>query len=455
MRKVKVFSLESVQQEAMEIWRELEDAGFETYLVGGAVRDQLIGLDAKDFDLATAATPDQIAEVIQVQLPTAKMDFVGASFGVMIVNGIEIATFRGDNYDSEGNFIGVTYVNSIEEDLSRRDLTVNAMAVTSSGMIIDPFNGLDDVEEKLIRFVGDPDDRINQDTDGYVRIIRACRFIAKLGFAPTGSTADAIWRNRDKTNEIAPERIRIELLKAMEVKTPSIFFSAMQYLGCLELIFPDLSDCYLHTGGKHHPETVWEHNMLVGDSLPASDPILRLAGYLHDIGKPIAWAECNGRFINHHKIGKKILEQTLPELKFSNSEVKRICGLVNFHMFFISGLSAKAQRKLLKNLDAYSIDWHDLVRIRIADHKGNVAKPKMTPSEIKLIVKSFTQVEDIPRDTKSLAVTGGQLIKEFGLVPGPIVGKIQNALLEFVLETGEESEDCLLVKSHELLKKEA
>ena len=444
--------LQKCPDNVKSIWEELECAGYPTYLVGGAVRDMLLGKTPSDFDLATLATPGQIGCVMHKAFDDAKINHVGASFGVMIVNGIEIATFRSDCYDTNGGFIGVRYADCIEDDLARRDFRFNAMAIGSFGELIDPHNGLADLENKVINFVGCPNARINQDTDGFVRIIRACRFIAKLGFAPTGPTAGALYENRERVLEIAPERIRLELLKAMEVDHPSIFFGAMQFLGILELIFPDLSDCYMHTGGKHHPESVWEHNMLVGDSLPASDPILRLAGFLHDIGKPRAWKECPDRFINHHKIGKKILEQALPELKFSNDEVKRICGLVNFHMFFIKGLSPKAQRKLLRNLDSYDIAWRDLVRLRIADHKGNLNSDPYKPSEIKEIVRSFTVVEEVPRDTKSISVSGGQLIKEFGLVPGPIVGEIQKALLEWVLETGEEDEDCLLVKSHELLK---
>lgn len=448
-RKVKIFDLNEVPEAVRNIWNALEDNGFDTYLVGGAVRDSFLGLSPKDFDLATSALPGQVHEVISLELPEAKLDFVGAAFGVMLVDGIEVATFRKDTVNASGED-DVEYVSSLKDDISRRDFTVNAMAITSSGILIDPFNGLVDLENRVLRFVGDANERINEDPN---RILRACRFIAKLHFTPSSKTAGALWENRELVNVIAPERMRLEMLKAMECEEPSIFFGALQFLGILEFILPELSDCYQHTGGKHHPETVWEHNMLVGDALPKEDPILRLTGFLHDIGKPAAWLEAPGRFINHHKIGKKILENRLNELKFSNAEIRRICGLVDTHMFFIKGLSPKAQRKLLKTLDSYGIDWKDLVRIRIADHKGNVAKGKMTVSEVKNIVKSFTQVQDVPVSVKSLAVTGGQLIKEFGLAPGPVVSQIQKALLEYVLETGVQDEDCLLLKTQELIKK--
>lgn len=443
--------LDKMPKEVLNIWYELEQAGYPTFLVGGAVRDFLLDIEPNDFDLATLATPDEIKIVIEEHLPAARMNFVGASFGVMIVNGIEVATFRKDQYSGSGSDkdVKIEYCDSIDEDLARRDFRFNAMAIDSFGELIDPFNGEEDLATGVINFVGDPNERINED---YNRIIRACRFIAKLGFASSHDTARAIYKNREKVLEIAPERIRLEMIKAMDCEHPSIFFGCLEFLGILELLLPELSDCKDHTGGKHHPESVWEHNMLVGDALPKEDPILRLAGFFHDIGKPQAWKEAPGKFISHHKIGKRILEMRLAELKFSNEETRKICGLVDSHMYFISGLSPKAHRKLLRNLGAYTVDWRDLVRLRIADHKGNIAKSPKSISEIKEIVRSFTQVEEVPRDTKSLVVSGGQLMLEFELVPGPIIGFLQNALLEYVIDSGVEDEDCLLVHSHKLLQ---
>lgn len=432
-------------------WHALESAGFPTYLVGGAVRDHFCGIQPKDFDFATKAKPGEIHEIISKKFPKAKIDFVGASFGVMLIDGVEIATFRGDRYENTGSDkdVKIQYVDTIEEDLSRRDFQVNAMAMDIDGNLIDPFNGMSGIEDNFITFVGDADERIKEDA---TRIVRACRFIAKLGFAPSQSLAWAIHKNKESLKKVAPERLRVEIIKAMELESPSIFFGAMQWMGLLKIILPELSECYRHPGGKWHPETVWEHSMLVGDSLSKDDPVLRLAGFLHDIGKPTAWKEQNGKFINHHKIGEKILDVRLNELRFSKTEIQKIKGLTGSHMFFLSKLSPKAQRKLLVKLDSYDIDWRDLVRLRIADHKGNVAKDPMSISEIKAIVESFTQVEDTPRDTKSLAVSGGQLIKEFELVPGPVVGKLQKFLLDFSINTGIDSEDCLLLKSNDFFK---
>lgn len=452
MRAVKIHDLSNIPSDVKVIWEMIEDSGFETYLVGGAVRDMILGLDPHDFDLATGATPEDIEEIFS-DLEGFKLDFVGASFGVMLVNGIEVATFLGDNYDEDGNLSGVTFCNTIKEDLARRDFTINAMALTSSGILIDPFDGSNDLEKGIIKFVGRPSERIVEDP---VRMIRACRFIGKLNFLPATSTLMACWDCCDLVKTIAPERIRIEILKAMEADKPSIFFDSLCLTDLLPFIFPELADSIGHTGGKHHPESVWEHNMFVGDALPKSDPILRLAGFLHDIGKPEAWKQCiaenrGGQFTNHHYIGSDILEVRLAELKFSNQEISKICGLVNCHMFFIKGLTPRAQRKLLKRLDEFNVNWRDLVRLRIADHNGNLGKPFITISEIKEIIKSFTQVESSPRDVKSLPVSGGQIINEFQLVPGRIVSDVQKALLSFVLETGVDDEDCLLLQCQKIL----
>jgi len=452
MSTVKIHNLSNIPSDVKLIWHTLEDAGFSSYLVGGAVRDMILGLDPHDFDLATSATPEDIEEIFS-DLEGFRLDFVGASFGVMLVNGIEVATFRSDNYDDEGDFSGVTFRNTIKEDLSRRSITINAMALTSSGILIDPFDGSNDLEKGIIKFVGDPRKRITEDP---VRMIRACRFISKLDFLPVTSTLMAFWDCCEMAKTIAPERIRIEILKAMEADKPSIFFDALRLTDLLPFVFPELADSIDHTGGKHHPESVWEHNMLVGDSLPKSDPILRLAGFLHDIGKPEAWKQCiaenrGGQFTNHHYIGSDILEVRLAELKFSDQEISKICGLVNCHMFFIKGLTPRAQRKLLKRLDEFNVNWRDLVRLRIADHNGNIGKPFITITEIKEIIKSFTQVESSPRDVKSLPVSGGQIINEFQLVPGRIVSDVQKALLLFVIETGVEDEDCLLLQCQKIL----
>lgn len=443
--------------EVQEIWEVLENKGFETWLVGGAVRDIICNKEPNDFDLATQATPEEIAHVVECNMPDAKISFVGANFGVTLVNGIEIATLREDLYDETGTVhLGVKYTRDLVKDLGRRDFTVNAMALDSFGCITDPYGGLKDMELRRLNFVGDPEKRILQDEDGYIRILRYFRFIAKLGFATTEEAAEAIYTNRHVVKSIAPEKIRLELLKVMKLDQPSIFFGSLRFMQILDLIWPEMSDCYNHTHGKHHPEDVLEHLYNVGDALPKDDPILRLAGYLHDIGKPESYKRLigtpdEGKFLNHHVIGMDIAEDMLRRLKFSNKEIERIKGLVRCHMYYIEGISPKAQRKLMRNLESFGVGWRDLVRLRVADHNGNDGKDNMTLSQIKELVASFLYIKPPPRSTHDLNVSGGQLIEEFLLERGPEVSKLLKALLDFSDESGVEDEDCLLVQANKIL----
>lgn len=432
----------------------LEYAGFPTYLVGGAVRDFLLGVEPKDFDLATAATPTQIVEVLKGFIPQAKIDYVGASFGVVLVDGIEIATFRGDRYGDSGDDkeVTISYVKTIEEDLSRRDFSFNALALSRHGKIIDPFGGIADLENRIIRFVGNPADRIREDAN---RIIRLCRFIAKDDFQIDFDTYQAVRENLHLVYKIAPERIRAEILKAMELQNASAFWGTLLTVGALEIILPELVDSWNHTGGKHHLESVWEHSMLAGDAVSPRFPLVKLAAYLHDIGKPQAFKENqDGTFVNHETIGKDVLEKRLKELKFSKNEVAQVSGLCKFHMRQLFDLSSKAQRKLNRDLHEAALSWEDLVRIRIADSSANLGKEALSLGEVKNIVQGCTKKEEAVFSTHSLAVSGKELMDEWCLTPGPTVGKLQKFLLEFSLEEGTNDPDCLLLKSKDFFKED-
>jgi putative nucleotidyltransferase with HDIG domain len=424
-------------------------AGYPTYLVGGAVRDFIMGNEPNDFDLCTKAKPGEIIEVITKYFPLSKVNFVGSSFGIIICDGIEIATFRGDRYlnDGDDKNVDISYVDTIEEDLARRDLTINAIAMDFNRELVDPFGGLNDINNKLIRFVGDPNERINED---YNRIIRACRFAARFDFLFHDDTVDALIDNRKKISKIKPERIQKEILKAMELDEPSLFWDLLRTLGFFEIYLKEMNRSYGFDGGKHHAETVWEHMMAVGDALSPNDPILRLAGYLHDIGKPKAYD--GERFVGHEKEGQLILLNDLKELKFSNKDIERISGLTRAHMYLLKFISSKSTRKLRNKINTLGIDWRDLTRLRIADAKGNFKSANETISGVKEIVKTFTLVEEEPVNLNSLAVSGGQLIKELELTPGPIVGEIHRELFDFFIETGVADEDCLLLESVRILK---
>ncbi len=416
-----------------QILQRLIKNKFQAFIVGGAVRDILLGVKPKDYDIATNATPEQIISIFKDR----NVKEVGKSFGVVIVDGIEVATFRKDRYFGlNAHNCEITYAETIEEDLSRRDFTINAMAMDIHGNIIDPFDARLDLEQLCIRFVGDPFERINEDPN---RILRACRFSAKLK-GRLGFITRSVLRECNLYVEkyVAPERIRLELLKAMEIQEASWFFQELNSLGIY--LFTDMESCVKNNyHGKHHREGIFEHLMIVGDSISPKYPLLKLTGYLHDIGKPKAYQDNgDGTFVGHEKVGCDMVEQDLTRLKFSNDEVKYVKNLVKYHMrHHVSEFddSSKMVRRTLSKFKEHDVNYKDFLRLKIADRKGNLAKEKFTLTEIKNMLKCFRDEVNakVPFGVKDLAINGNDLI-ELGLEPGPIFSKLLNFCLNVVLE---------------------
>jgi len=427
----------------LDIVKRLCDNNCDTYIVGGGIRDMLLGNNPDDYDVVTKATPEQVISLFQDDCVVKK---VGKSFGVILVDGFEVATFREDIYKDEK--CSVRFAETIHEDLSRRDLTINAMAYCElTGELIDNHGGKKDLEERIIRFVGNPDDRILEDP---IRILRACRFLAKIDgvFAP--STFEALKKHSEYlfNYKIAPERIRIEILKAMKIQKASRFFEALHSIGALKYIFPLMDDCWKHPHGNHHTEDVFEHCMMAGDSIWTKDPILKLTGYLHDVGKPSSYCDERLTFINHEKIGSEILHFHLKELTFGTLEIRRICGLIRSHMNSIKEMTPKAIRRLLKKFDDRGVEIVDFMRLRMADRKANIARTNFTLTEWKIMYNKLINgiEEELPFNAHSLVYTGGDIIKDFELKPGKIIGDIQDHLLEQVLENGSEFNDKNILK---------
>ena len=424
-----------------EIIQRLCQSGYPTYLVGGAIRDMFAGFDPDDFDISTLATPDQIKEVFEGYA----VNTVGKTFGVTIVEGIDVATFRVDSNKTSGaKNCDVSYASSIHEDLSRRDLTINALALCPyTGDVIDDHRGLSDLKNRVLRFVGNPDDRIWQDPN---RVIRACRFVAKVqgSFAP--ETLAAIRRNLNLVQEkVDPERIGIEVKKAMKLEIPSLFFSALHLTGLLSIVFPGMEECVDHDDRRLLTKTVWEHLMLAGDKVSAKFPLVRLAAFLHDVGKPHSFAQNNdGTFVGHEVKSAELVREWLTRFRFSNSEVDFVSNLVRSHMWGGSAdATPRAIRKLLFRLNELGVDSRSWLRLRIADRHANLMRNDFNLQEIlerATRIRIIGSVEDeIPFNVNSLALKGGEIIQLFGLTPGPLVGKIQKHLLNFVLEEGPES----------------
>jgi tRNA nucleotidyltransferase/poly(A) polymerase len=423
------------------------DYKMEVYVVGGAVRDHLLGLDPTDFDLCTSATPEQLQEIFFDR----EVKLVGESFGVTLVDGVEIATFRVDRHSGVGDKnCTVEYAYDIIDDLKRRDFTINAIAYNPfSKTFTDPHDGMYDICKRILRFVGNPHDRITEDPN---RMLRAARFAARLEFNihPETLTAMSHW-SRYVKHHVKPERIQLEVMKAMESPNASDFFGVLLTTNILQYVFPSLHDTF-HKGthhGKHHVESIWEHSMIAGDSVSTKNPLVKLAGYLHDVGKVRYVDEEN--FGGHEKTGQSLVMIDLLALKFSHDEIAVVSGLVRCHMYSLFEASPKAVRRIVKQLNDHNVQKSDFLRLKIADRKGNVKRGNHTLSEMKHYhsVLHSVEIKETPFTVKELKVNGNDIMRAFNLLPGKTIGTILNHLLEYVIEEGPEHNtyDLLLTEA--------
>ncbi len=418
----------------------LATAGHAVHIIGGAVRDLLLGKEPHDLDLTTDARPEDIVRIFQGR----RVRVVGKAFNITLVNGVEVASYRRPPAVSDGSEEGSAR-GDLFADLERRDLTINSMALCPhSGRLVDPFDGRADLERGVVRLVRDPQARIDEDP---CRIVRACRFASSIEgcFAP--DTLHALRANAGQVRHVAPERLRQEVLKALGSRRASLFFRNLLDIGALDILFPSLAACVGQPGGKHHGEEVFEHCMLAGDAVSTRCCLTRLAGYLHDVGKPLA-AEHDGEgrvlhFVGHAKPGAALVERDLRDLAFSNQEVSSVSRLVRVHMHALEpGTTPRSVRRLLARLEKHGVDHRAFLRLRIADRKANTAKPARTLKDLRDVLRRMEDVlfRDSRRQEFSLrmlAVNGRDLMQSLNLQPGPAVGRILGVLLERVLEEPE------------------
>lgn len=418
----------------------LHDEGYEAYIVGGAVRDFILGnKNPHDIDIVTSAIPDEVEEVFRNETTVP----LGKRFGVIIVNGTEVATYRRDRYHGWNNKdVEVTFPVTLEEDLSRRDFTINAMAYdVNKKEVIDLYNGLFDLEHKVIRFVGDPSERIFEDPN---RMIRACRFVTKIDGIIEKNSWDALISHSDSIETfVSPERIRLEVLKTMQIRKASNFFRTLHQIRALQYIFPSLEDCVDHPHGPHHLEDVFEHNMICGDCISVRYPLLKLATYLHDVGKPAA-CKINPRtndltFVGHVETGSNLVRDELGALKFSNIEINYISKLIYLHMRDIGSNHKKAIRRVLRELNEANIEYKDLLRMLLADKRGNLKRHPYSIQGAKTLVGSIEEVisEKPPNRFEDLVLNGNDIMEITGFSPNLIIGKILNFLLDKVTDEPE------------------
>lgn len=434
---------QAIPDDILFISNILNHQGFEIKLVGGAVRDALRNQRNIDFDLATSASPDQV----EAAFKPIKNCFIvptGLAHGTvtLVLNNkhYEITTYRLDGFYSDNRHPDcVEFTHSIEEDLSRRDFTINAISADPiTKMIHDPFHGREDIKNKIIRTVGDPMERFREDA---LRMIRACRFAATLGFSIEKNTFDAIRKLSQHITAVSHERIRDELLKMLCSDRPSIGFEAMRTGGLLEYILPELLEGYGVEQNEFHRYDVYTHNCKTCDLIRSEDPITKFAALLHDVGKPraknFALKIGNGNvFYNHEIIGAKMTDKIMKRLKFSNEQRERAVLLVEMHMFYYTkDWTDGAIRRFLRRFDGDQAFLRELFFLREADRLGSGTK-KQSPHIFQEFKKRIDQIleEDAALKIGDLHINGNVLIEEFNLKPSPLIGEILRHLLELVLD---------------------
>jgi tRNA nucleotidyltransferase (CCA-adding enzyme) len=451
---VTTFDLKVVPQDVFTITERLRSAGKRAWIVGGCVRDSLLGKPVADWDVATDALPKELMKLFPRAIPTGLQH--GTVTLVMHGHHYEVTTLRGETTYSDGRRPdAVHFVDDIVHDLARRDFTINAIAVDpNNGELIDPFLGRTDITAKIIRAVGKPFERFSEDG---LRVLRAARFCATLEFELDPDTFAAIGSTLDTYKKVSAERVRDEWVKTMKAKRPSRAFDVMRTSGILGVTCPELLEGVGMEQNKWHSFDVWQHGMSCMDAC-AGDPILRVAALLHDVGKPRTRAFSDKTqdytFYDHDKLGAEIAEPICTRLRFSNDERERIVGLVRHHLFHYDQWSDAAVRRWIRRVGKERIE--DLYALNEADLKGKgpIFDPGKDLSPLLALRAHVERIlaEGAALSTRDLAIDGRDLMKELGLAPGRIIGQILEGLLEQVLaEPALNQRDTLLDNARALV----
>lgn len=427
-----------VPRGARAVLDRIHREGGQAYLVGGCVRDLLLGRDAKDFDIATDLVPDRIKALF------GRVHEVGASFGTLMVpfgDGLyEVTTFRTESDYRDGRHPDrVAYSTSLTEDLARRDFTINAMAFDPrADRLEDPFGGRADLERRRIRAVGEPAERFQEDA---LRSLRAVRFAAQLGFKIERRTLQALRAEAAGLGRISAERIREELSRILLSPKPSRGFKLLHHAGLLRIVLPELEACRGVAQNRFHAHDVFTHSVLAADAAPADNLPVRLAALLHDIAKPDTREEKEGdfTFYAHQMVGARKADRILRRLRYSNEVREKVTHLIRHHMFYYQPeWTDSAVRRFARSVGVENIP--DLIALRLADMGGNVKKSGDT-RPLQALLRRVEEViaQDTALSVKDLAI-GGEDLKAMGLAPGPIYGQILRALLEQVLDDPEMNE---------------
>ena len=428
------------QTQAIEIARELRSRSFQAWLVGGCVRDLVLGREPKDYDIATDARPEELLGLF----PRAQL--VGAQFGVVLVAGVEVATFRSDHAYTDGRHPeGITFETDPKQDVLRRDFTINGLLLDPSVLnslsslsspyseVVDYVHGLSDLRAGVIRAIGDPEQRFEED---HLRMLRAVRFAARFGFEIEPVTWAAIQKLHSKILRVSPERMRDELVRILIEGGARRGFELLDASGLLRDILPEVAAMQgVAQPPEFHPEgDVWIHTLIMLEGLRSPTPALALGVLLHDVGKPGTFRVADRiRFDGHVELGERIAREILNRLRFSNAEIDQVIALIANHMRF-SHVHQMRESTLKRMLRLNQFEEHlELHRLDCASSHGHLENYEFAKTKFE---QSAPEELRPPR-----LVTGDDLIAA-GYAPGPDFSRMlevaEDAQLEASIRNKEE-----------------
>jgi len=454
----------TIPKEVKSVIDKLKKKGFEAYAVGGCVRDFLLGKEPEDWDIATSAKPEEIKKIFP------KSFYENRFFTVTIQTGsknqrlkeIEVTTYRLEaKYTDKRHPDEIKFAKTIEEDLARRDFTINSLALEiqkTKTKIIDPFNGQEDLKNKIIKAVGNPEDRFNEDA---LRMVRATRFAATLNskgveWKIEEKTSQAIKKRSSGLKVISQERIRDELTKIIMSDKAAQGIELLRQLGLMKYIMPELEEGYGIGQNKHHIYECYDHNLRSLDYAAKNkfNKYVRIAALLHDIAKPRAKRGngLNSTFYNHEIIGAKMTYNILSRLKFSKKEIEKIVRLVRYHLFYynVDEVSESSVRRLVSQAGPENME--ELLQLRMADRIGS-GVPKAEPYKLRHLKYIIEKVSLDPISVKMLKVSGNDVMKMLDIQPGPKIGRILDVLLGQVLSDPKKNKKEYLEKEIKKLGK--
>jgi len=448
-----------IPQEVSDVTSALREAGYEAYLVGGCVRDLFLNRAPKDWDVTTNAKPEDIQRVFPDSFYENDFGTVGVKTGSenQKLAVIEVTPYRIETgYSDKRRPDSVAFGDNLEDDLARRDFTINAIALDDGkGQIVDPYKGQKDIETRVLRTVGVPKDRFEEDA---LRLMRAVRLVAELEFALDADTAAAIQEKGPNLRHISRERVRDELVRILESKQPMMALVLAQQLGILEYIAPDLVRGIGIEQNQAHSYDVFGHLMRSMQHAADKDwPFdVRLAALFHDVSKPETrrWSDekRDWTFHGHEVVGARVTRKALEDLRFSRETIDKTVKLVRWHMFFSDPdqITLSAVRRMIRNVGEEHI-W-DLLNLRICDRIGT-GRPKEQPFRFRRYKAMVEEALRDPISVSMLKTDGNRIMEKFHMKPGPKIGLALHALLEEVLEDPKRNtEEYLDARTEQLLK---